>query len=177
MTLVLDTIAYAERDLLEDNPALAAAVVKVHLLSDMTSLNKVIAWGYLGDRSSWKKAKKSSNPVEDIVENMRGSIFKWVVTDKKEEKEMSAVDDCTPDGDDMSNDGEKDGAVLGSNSSSINGFSSGGRNRWTIAAAAVSPPPLPPPPGSPPASSPVPPASARLPSTASVGRRTRSGDL
>jgi len=55
MKLVLDTIAYAERCLLTANPRFAAAPIFVHLVSDMAALDKVVAWGILGDRSSWNK--------------------------------------------------------------------------------------------------------------------------
>ena len=58
MKLVLDTIAYAERRWLKANPTLASAPVFVHLRSDMASLNKVIAWGSLGDKSTWPQAVK-----------------------------------------------------------------------------------------------------------------------
>lgn len=57
MRLVLDTIAYAERHLLETTPSFAAAPVYVHLVSDVESLNQVIAWGVLGDRNSWQGAR------------------------------------------------------------------------------------------------------------------------
>lgn len=57
MTLVLDSIAYAERALLEADPALAAAPVVVHLISDMAALNRTVQWGQLGDRSTWQKAQ------------------------------------------------------------------------------------------------------------------------
>lgn len=57
MRLVLDTIAYAERHLLESAPSFAAAPVYVHLVSDVQSLNQVITWGVLGDRTSWQGAQ------------------------------------------------------------------------------------------------------------------------
>jgi hypothetical protein len=57
MTLVLDAIAYAERELLAARPEAATAPVYVHLDSDMAPLNRVVEWGQLGDRSSWQKAE------------------------------------------------------------------------------------------------------------------------
>lgn len=60
MRLVLDTIAYAERGLLAAHPTLASAPVYVHLVSDMDSLNRVISWGCLNDRSTWHRPSKGS---------------------------------------------------------------------------------------------------------------------
>ncbi len=60
MTLVLDTIMHAERDiLLAAVPALADAPVYVHLHSDIPALDRVLEWGRLGDRASWRSAQSS----------------------------------------------------------------------------------------------------------------------
>jgi hypothetical protein len=60
MTLVLDSIAHAERALLDAQPAAAAAHVFVHLISDLEDLNRIVAWGQLGDRSTWQKGEGGS---------------------------------------------------------------------------------------------------------------------
>lgn len=57
MTLVLDSIAFAERDLLAGSPQLAQAPVRVHLVSDNPEFDRILDWGVFGDRSSWQKSK------------------------------------------------------------------------------------------------------------------------
>jgi hypothetical protein len=64
MTLVLETIAYADRELIASDPLLREAVVVVHLISDVESLNREIAWGLLGDKRTWKKRRSKRNLVE-----------------------------------------------------------------------------------------------------------------
>lgn len=56
MTLVLDTIIYAEQALLQSQPHLARAPILLHLRSHLPQLNRVLEWGTLGDRTSWPKA-------------------------------------------------------------------------------------------------------------------------
>lgn len=56
MTLVLDTILYADRELLASDPRLADAPIYVHFRSDLDSLNRIMEWGTLGDKDSWQKA-------------------------------------------------------------------------------------------------------------------------
>eukprot|EP00889_Picochlorum_renovo_P001527 jgi/Picre1/28557/NNA_003959.t1 len=60
MTLVLDTIAYADRDMLAMNPDMACAGVYVHLASDLDCLDQIVAWGSIGDRSSWQESPQKS---------------------------------------------------------------------------------------------------------------------
>ena len=51
---------HAERDmLLAAVPALADAPVYVHLHSDIPALDRVLEWGRLGDRASWRSAQSS----------------------------------------------------------------------------------------------------------------------
>ncbi len=64
MTLVLETIAYADRELIAADPLLKEALVVVHLISDVESLNREIAWGLLGDKRTWKKRRSKRNLVE-----------------------------------------------------------------------------------------------------------------
>ena len=57
---MLDTIMHAERDmLLAAVPALTDAPVYVHLHSDIPALDRVLEWGRLGDRASWRSAQSS----------------------------------------------------------------------------------------------------------------------
>jgi hypothetical protein len=74
MKLVLDTIAYADRRLLAEHPQLASAAVVVHLVSDLKTLNKVVEWGYLGDRSTWLDAGVGRNMFNEIVSSISGSM-------------------------------------------------------------------------------------------------------
>lgn len=55
MKLVLDTIAYADREIIHRNKDMADACVFVHLASNIQPLNQVVRWGTLGDRSSWQE--------------------------------------------------------------------------------------------------------------------------
>ena len=64
MTLVLETIAYADRELISSDPLLKEALVVVHLISDVASLNREIPWGLLGDKRTWKKRRSKRNLVE-----------------------------------------------------------------------------------------------------------------
>ena len=66
MTLVLDTIAYADREMIGSDPVLESALVYVHLASDLEPLNKKIAWGRLGDKSTWKK-RVSKRSLVDVL--------------------------------------------------------------------------------------------------------------
>ena len=60
MRLVLDTISYADRELLQSSQCLAEALVYVHLVSDIEPLNQVVMWGQLGDKSTWQRLRKGS---------------------------------------------------------------------------------------------------------------------
>ena len=60
MKLVLDTILYADRDMLASNPWCQSACVYVHLASNVEPLNQKIAWGQLGDKSTWRMGPKGS---------------------------------------------------------------------------------------------------------------------
>jgi len=60
MRLVLDTISYADRDLLQSSQCMAEALVYVHLVSDIEPLNQVVMWGQLGDKSTWQRLRKGS---------------------------------------------------------------------------------------------------------------------
>lgn len=60
MKLVLDTILYADRDMLSLNPCCQSACVYVHLASNVKPLNQKIAWGRLGDKSTWRMGPKGS---------------------------------------------------------------------------------------------------------------------
>lgn len=74
MKLVLDTIAYADRTLLAEHPQLASATVFVHLVSDLSTLNKVVEWGSLGDRSTWLDAGVGKNIFNELVSSLSGSM-------------------------------------------------------------------------------------------------------
>ncbi|EFJ50606.1 hypothetical protein VOLCADRAFT_103823 [Volvox carteri f. nagariensis] len=56
---VLDTLVYADRELLVAQPALAQAQVYVHFQSTVKELDTVEFWGVLGDRSTWPKGPTS----------------------------------------------------------------------------------------------------------------------
>ncbi len=60
MKLVLDTILYADREMLSSNPWCQSACVYVHLASNLEPLNQKIAWGQLGDKSTWRMGPKGS---------------------------------------------------------------------------------------------------------------------
>lgn len=60
MRLVLDTISYADRELLQSSQCMAEALVYVHLVSDIEPLNQVVLWGQLGDKSTWQRLRKGS---------------------------------------------------------------------------------------------------------------------
>ncbi|GAB4813764.1 hypothetical protein N2152v2_000810 [Parachlorella kessleri] len=68
MSLVLDTIVHAERALLEAQPRLRTAPIRLHLRSHLPALNRVLDWGQLGDRGSWPKAGSS------LLEALLGSV-------------------------------------------------------------------------------------------------------
>lgn len=74
MKLVLDTIAYADRALLAAHPELGSATVFVHLVSDLSTLNKVVEWGSLGDRSTWLDAGVGKNMFNELVSSISGSM-------------------------------------------------------------------------------------------------------
>lgn len=60
MKLVLDTISYADREMLSSSPLCQSACVYVHLASNLEPLNQKIAWGQLGDKSTWRMGPKGS---------------------------------------------------------------------------------------------------------------------
>ncbi|PRW56547.1 Histone-lysine N-methyltransferase ASHR1 [Chlorella sorokiniana] len=73
MALVLDTIMHAERDmLLAVMPTLADAPVYVHLHSDIPALDRVLEWGRLGDRASWRSAQSSM--LGTLLSSVLGTI-------------------------------------------------------------------------------------------------------
>jgi len=74
MNLVLDTIAYADRVLLAEHPHLGSATVFVHLVSDLSTLNKVVEWGSLGDRSTWLDAAEGKNIFNELVSSISSSM-------------------------------------------------------------------------------------------------------
>lgn len=74
MKLVLDTIAYAERHLLAAHPVFDTAPVYVHLRSDLAALNKVLSWGSLGDRSTWRKAGAGRGLLAEVLSGMAGVL-------------------------------------------------------------------------------------------------------
>ncbi|PNW74675.1 hypothetical protein CHLRE_12g487500v5 [Chlamydomonas reinhardtii] len=59
MPLVLDTIVYADRQLLQRQPELARAQVYIHFQSSVRELDTVEYWGLLGERSTWPKGPTS----------------------------------------------------------------------------------------------------------------------
>lgn len=91
MRLVLDTIAYADRRLLASHPSLAEATVYVHLLSDTESLNRIIEWGSLGNKETWRRFNEKSWMLEpkhrgsqlmellvtSFLEPLRATFSKW----------------------------------------------------------------------------------------------------
>jgi hypothetical protein len=87
MKLVLDTIAYADRGLLAEHPQLASATVFVHLVSDLQTLNKVVEWGSLGDRSTWLDAGVGRNMFNEIVSSISGSMSS-IDGDNSEQQQM-----------------------------------------------------------------------------------------
>lgn len=66
MTLVLETISYADREMILSDPVLGSALVFVHLASDLEPLNKKIMWGRLGDKNTWKK-RVSKRSLVDVL--------------------------------------------------------------------------------------------------------------
>lgn len=101
MTLVLDTIAYAERDLIEKHPSIAAAAVRVHLVSDIPELNSIIDWGSLGDRSSWRKSTSGTNNKTTVSQ-----LLKWLLPSSTMDSsssgdelwlESASIDDAVPE--------------------------------------------------------------------------------
>ncbi|KAG2452600.1 hypothetical protein HYH02_002837 [Chlamydomonas schloesseri] len=59
MPLVLDTIVYADRELLQRQPELGRAQVYIHFQSSVRELDTVEYWGLLGDRGTWPKGPTS----------------------------------------------------------------------------------------------------------------------
>lgn len=82
MTLVLDTIAHAEGcpgGLLVASPALRSAPVYVHLRSDLPALDRVVEWGVLGDRSTWRTAQ--SSVMRSLLSGVLGTLDEADATD------------------------------------------------------------------------------------------------
>ena len=75
MTLVLDTIAYAEKELLMMDSLYRNASVFVHLASDIEPLNEKISWGLLGDRSTWRIGPKRT--IFDLLINCSDDDFMY----------------------------------------------------------------------------------------------------
>lgn len=63
MALVLDTLVHAEAALLEEQPRLRTAPVRLHLRSHLPGLNQAVEWGTLGDRASRPAVSTSLTPV------------------------------------------------------------------------------------------------------------------
>ena len=74
MRLVLDTITYAERGLLAAHPSFKTAAVYVHLRSDLAQLNKVLSWGSLGDRRTWRRAGAGRGLLAEVLSGMAGIL-------------------------------------------------------------------------------------------------------
>ena len=74
MALVLDTIAHAEGagGLLAAAPHLLAAPVYVHLRSDIPALDRVLEWGVLGDRATWRSAQ--STVMRSLLSSVLGTM-------------------------------------------------------------------------------------------------------
>lgn len=70
MPLVLDTLAWAERDLLATQPQYAEARVFVHLKSNVQDLNCTVEWGQFGFRDSWRRTPSSI--LQRILGNLPG---------------------------------------------------------------------------------------------------------
>jgi hypothetical protein len=124
MTLVLDSIAFAERDLLAGSPQLAQALVRVHLVSDNPEFDRIIDWGVFGDRSSWQKSKGTA--LQEMLSWMMPFAFQSnltssesttlvveTITMREIEEEVEVVDDIDSD-----NNSNGDGGCGGSNSTS-----------------------------------------------------------
>lgn len=82
MTLVLDTIAHAEGcpgGLLAAAPALRLAPVYVHLRSDLPALDRVVEWGVLGDRATWRTAQ--SSVMRSLLSSVLGTMDEADATD------------------------------------------------------------------------------------------------
>ncbi|KAL4427829.1 hypothetical protein ABPG75_001918 [Micractinium tetrahymenae] len=82
MTLVLDTIAHAEGGpggLLAAAPSLRSAPVYVHLRSDLPALDRVVEWGVLGDRSTWRTAQ--SSVLRSLMSSVLGTLDEADATD------------------------------------------------------------------------------------------------
>ena len=126
MRLVLDTIAYAERATIAAHPSLANATVFLHLVSDLESLNKVVAWGSLGIRTSWQKAGLGRGLFNEVLSGMEGVMS------------LPSLDLAMTDDDDD----DDEGGVGGDNSSS--GGSSGIEGVFIESSSLPSPPPPPP---------------------------------
>lgn len=82
MALVLDTIWHAEGapgGLLAAAPHLASAPVYVHLRSDIPALDRVVEWGVLGERSSWRTAQ--SSVMRSLLSSVMGTMDEADATD------------------------------------------------------------------------------------------------
>ena len=60
MTLVLDCVSYADRELFASDPVFEDARIYVNLESDLEPLNKTIEWGRLGDKRTWKRRRNDA---------------------------------------------------------------------------------------------------------------------
>jgi len=84
MTLVLECVSYADRELFASDPVFEEARIYVNLESDLEPLNKTIEWGTLGDKRTWKRrrndAKRSivdslfSTDIDDFADDYDGGI-------------------------------------------------------------------------------------------------------
>ncbi|MEW5308697.1 MAG: hypothetical protein WDW38_000636 [Sanguina aurantia] len=59
LPLVLESILYADQELVALNPQLEAALVVVHFDSHLEGLNSVETWGIFGQRSTWQQIPTS----------------------------------------------------------------------------------------------------------------------
>ena len=64
--------AHAEAGALAAAPHLAAARVYVHLRSDDPALDRVVEWGRLGDRASWRTA--TSSVMRSLLSSVLGTV-------------------------------------------------------------------------------------------------------
>ena len=72
MALVLDTITHAEAAALVAAPRLRAAPVYVHLRSDVPALDRVVEWGVLGDRATWRTSRSSI--MRSLLSSVMGTM-------------------------------------------------------------------------------------------------------
>jgi hypothetical protein len=120
MTLVLDSIAFAERDLLAGSPQLAQALVRVHLVSDNPEFDRIVDWGVFGDRSSWQKSKGTA--LQEMLSWMMPFAFQSNLTSSESTtlvvETITMREEGEGIGSDSDNSSNGDGGCGGSNSSS-----------------------------------------------------------